>query len=306
MANNPMYNAILKWSLSQHDGTSSAADVGEMSQEKRDFLDNAMKSMVEDETKTMQELVEALKAPEDTPAQIESKQQALEDLIDRSDRLDYAIALHSFGNGLFPTIALLETSKDEGVRCNAAELVALCVQNNPAGQAWAFEGGALEKLLNLHKCGGEKEKQKCLLALSGLIANNAPAQEAFLQAGGLSALEEDIKAEVGRRLKVKALFTVAWIMDQSSAARGKVVSETKVAALLAECAAEEDEELSNLAMTALLPLLKENKAATLAALQEAKPSLAAAVKKRAEAKDGDDVDEEAVAVAKALHALLLK
>ena len=36
---NPMYNTILKCSLSQHHATSSAADVGEMTNEKRDFLD---------------------------------------------------------------------------------------------------------------------------------------------------------------------------------------------------------------------------------------------------------------------------
>lgn len=134
--------------------------------------------------------------------------QALEDLIDRSDRVDYAIALHSFAGGLFPTVSfvaspsqdrcmstiekrstntgfsqidLLETSQHEGVRTKAAELVALAVQNNPPCQAWAFEGGALPKLLALHAKGTEKEKQKCLLALSGLISNNPPAQEAFIK-----------------------------------------------------------------------------------------------------------------------------
>jgi len=153
--------------------------------------------------------------------------QALEDLIDRSDRVDYAIALHSFAGGLFPTIDLLETSQHEGVRTKAAELVALAVQNNPPCQAWAFEGGALPKLLALHAKGTEKEKQKCLLALSGLISNNPPAQEAFIKADGLKVIEDDIKANVGRRLKVKAVFTCGWMMRESEPARKVGTAEIK-------------------------------------------------------------------------------
>eukprot|EP00960_Hanusia_phi_P032860 750107-Hanusia_phi.AAC.1 len=64
----------------------------------------------------MKELVATLSDPEDTLEQVKAKESvrttnaggpALEELIDRSDRIDYAVALHSFGNGLFPTVLLL-------------------------------------------------------------------------------------------------------------------------------------------------------------------------------------------------------
>lgn len=68
-----MMNAILKWSLQHHDGTSDSVPT-EMDREKKEFLENAMKTMVEDETKTLKELVEAIKEPEDTEEQVEKKE----------------------------------------------------------------------------------------------------------------------------------------------------------------------------------------------------------------------------------------
>ena len=82
-----------------------------MDPEKRAFLEKVMAEMVEDESKSMKDLVEAIKGPEDTLEQASAKQEALEEAIDRCDKIDYAVGFHSFANGLFPTIDLLETSE---------------------------------------------------------------------------------------------------------------------------------------------------------------------------------------------------
>jgi len=232
MADNPMYKAILKWSLSQTDGTRTS-EATEMDQEKREFLDKVMSSMVEDESKTMKELVATLSDPEDTLEQVKAKESALEELIDRSDRIDYAVALHSFGNGLFPTIDLIASSKHGSIRSLAAELVALCVKDNPPCQAWAFERNALNVLLGLHSgrtgntddAVGETERVKALSAISALIQHNDDAVKAFLWAGGLDNMKQDLHMQVGQRLRARACFVLQWLFESSQNACKQAVEK---------------------------------------------------------------------------------
>ena len=90
---------------------------------------------------------QAINGPEETLDQVAAKVDALEDAIDRCDKIDYAVGFHSYANGLFPTIELLETSEHGNVRSAAAQLIALVVKDNPPCQAWAFEGNALPRYL---------------------------------------------------------------------------------------------------------------------------------------------------------------
>jgi len=61
---NPMWNAILKWSLTQHDGTKKE-DIKPMSEEDKAFLTKVFASMNGAPAKKMNEIVEILKMPDD-------------------------------------------------------------------------------------------------------------------------------------------------------------------------------------------------------------------------------------------------
>jgi hypothetical protein len=61
--------------------------------------------MVEDEAKSMKELIESMQGPEDTLLDVQRKEEAMEDLLDRIDKIDAAINLHSL-NGLIPAVRL--------------------------------------------------------------------------------------------------------------------------------------------------------------------------------------------------------
>ncbi|KAJ1494088.1 hypothetical protein T484DRAFT_2608045 [Baffinella frigidus] len=128
--NNPMYNAILKWSIAQTD-TSDAnrTPPAPMDPEKKAFLDKVMADMMEDEGKTMRELIEQMQGPEENLLDVERKEEAMEDLLDRIDKIDNAINLHAL-KGLVPAIKLAATSKHGGVRSRAADIVAVAVKNN--------------------------------------------------------------------------------------------------------------------------------------------------------------------------------
>jgi len=65
-----MYKALLKWSLSQTDGTSGPSTAMPMSDEKRKFLAAAMESYVLDETKRMQDILTILKYEPSAPVEV--------------------------------------------------------------------------------------------------------------------------------------------------------------------------------------------------------------------------------------------
>jgi hypothetical protein len=83
MQNNPMYNAILKWSIAHTDNT-RATEVKELDPEKKQFLEKVMDEMMENETATMSELVQKMKGPEGTEDEVEGKEYAIEQLCDRA------------------------------------------------------------------------------------------------------------------------------------------------------------------------------------------------------------------------------
>lgn len=236
----------------------------EMDPEKKAFLEKIMSQMVESESKSMKDIVEAIKGPEETLDQANAKHAALEEAIDRCDKIDYAVGFHSFANGLFPTIQLLEHSEHGNIRSAAAELIALVVKDNPPCQAWAFEGGALERLLALHsgnvKAGpvGETEKVRAISAMHALIQHTPEAQLAFIQAGGMEALSRDLEPDGGasRRLKARTLFVLRSLLIESSSARKTCLEHADIIPLLAAHSVQvDDEEFSDHATAALEALM---------------------------------------------------
>mmetsp|Transcript_60693 Transcript_60693/g.149224 ORF Transcript_60693/g.149224 Transcript_60693/m.149224 type:complete len:325 (-) Transcript_60693:214-1188(-) len=258
MEQNPMYKALLKWSLSQSDGFApSSGEVKEMDKEKREFLERVMREMVEDESSTMMELVAKSKGPEGTDEAVAAKEDALEELCDRVDRIDYAITLHVYAGGFLPTFDTIKETAHDGIRQRAAELAACCMRNNPQCQQWALEVGAVETLSKVHSDPdhGEMSRVKALGALSALVQNFPPAEAQFLAGGGLRTMKADVEG-IGRRLKVKALFMLQWLLAASADAR-KDAMECGMGDALAACCVDDDEEVVEFSAMALTGLLKE-------------------------------------------------
>jgi hsp70-interacting protein len=249
-----------------------------MDPEKRAFLDKAMEGLLEDETKKMKELVAALHRAEGNEEEIQAKENALDDLLDRCDRIDYALSFHSFGNGLVPTINLLKSSND-GIRLKAADLVALCVHNNPSCQKWALEAGAMELLLALH---GNIDvdvdvRTKALSAISALVQHNPPGEELFLSSGGVQALKANIEG-IARRLKVKTLFMLQWLLRDSAAAASRAADDG-LSSVLAALALDPDEDIAENASGALAATFRHHPPAA-AHTTAQYPDLLAEIRKR--------------------------
>mmetsp|Transcript_9232 Transcript_9232/g.14572 ORF Transcript_9232/g.14572 Transcript_9232/m.14572 type:complete len:275 (-) Transcript_9232:76-900(-) len=265
---------------------------------------------MEQENKTILGLVEGIRAPEENQDQIDAKIECLEELIDITDKIDYAIGFHTFAKGFHPAIDLTVESRNPQVRSKAAELVATCVKDNPISQAWAFEHRALQKLFAMHRgqlADGstvrpegptEGERTKALSALSALIQNTpgSAGEMAFLQAKGLDLLKEDLGAQIGVRLKVKALFFLQWLLRGNQAARQAALDLGLSVDLALSCIDEDDEVVQN-GWLGLDVMTKHDQAAALQQVSARDPNMPGLIKNRIAAIDTEAVDESTIDLA---------
>lgn len=218
------------------------------------------REMVEDESATMMDLVARSLGPDGTPEEAEAKARALEDLSDRVDRIDYAIALHVYAKGFLPLFKIIEETNHDRVRASAAALASLCMRNNDKCQEWALEIGGLATLQRAYADWGHPvDVRKSLLsAVSALVQNNAVGEAAFLRSGGLGVLFADVNG-IARGMRIKALFMLQWLLAASQEARGGAIAEAGTLEALAGCVSDEDDEVAELGAMCLQHLLRHGK-----------------------------------------------
>jgi hypothetical protein len=171
---NPMYNAILKWSLAQHDGLSDEP-MEAMTEDRKEFLNMAMESMLVNEFKRMKLVVQTLRMSFDISqlraaasqlGELETyevkefdavsdialirmiktrKEMALFELDDLVGTIDNANDLCK-NLGIHHLLAQL-SSPFLSIRWRAAQVLSTVVQNNPEGQQAATTANAVPLLL---------------------------------------------------------------------------------------------------------------------------------------------------------------
>mmetsp|Transcript_42489 Transcript_42489/g.51565 ORF Transcript_42489/g.51565 Transcript_42489/m.51565 type:complete len:306 (-) Transcript_42489:435-1352(-) len=206
----PDWKGLLKWSLSESDGTRPAKEVSEA--DKKWFAE-AMSSFV-DEVEVMRQINAYLRRePEEGVTEeemVEVKEGILEELQDIVESIDRARDLKQIGG--FPVLMELLASKHEGLRWRSAEVLATCVQNNPPVQDWALEQGALPRILHLCKDSSQTCQAKALLALSCISRGNTPALNALRLGGGIK-LTCDMANMNNVRISRKALIFLRHLLQ---------------------------------------------------------------------------------------------
>ena len=124
----PMWSALLRWSLRQGDDGTAPSPQGPMSDEKRRFLEAALKSMGEDDADRQRKLFEAVEAHvargEDPDACVD----ALEQLED--DALDLDAARNLLKLGALGLVVRAVASGDGAVSAAACGVVAAACAND--------------------------------------------------------------------------------------------------------------------------------------------------------------------------------
>jgi hsp70-interacting protein len=168
----------------------------QMAEADRQWLEEAMKEAMVDLNKRMQDIKSTLDqaaletststTSSDAQQEQEQRQQQqrvedyerlLDELVEIVESIDYARDLATIG-GLSTLLDLLSLSSTPhpSLRWKSAEVIATCVQNNPAVQHSFMEGGVLPPLLSLLSDPHPTCRTKSLLALSCMIRGHPPAQ----------------------------------------------------------------------------------------------------------------------------------
>uniref|UniRef100_A0A7S4KVT2 Nucleotide exchange factor Fes1 domain-containing protein n=1 Tax=Guillardia theta TaxID=55529 RepID=A0A7S4KVT2_GUITH len=99
---------------------------------------------------------------------------------------------------------------------------------------------------------GETERVKAISAISALIQHNDDAIKAFLWAGGLDNMRQDLHMQVGARLRGRACFVLQWLFESSKEACKQAVDKRFAPLLFAILLESEEIEYAGRALRSLV------------------------------------------------------
>lgn len=187
--------------------------------QRRQFLDNALKSLTVDVVEQLQKAVETIM---DKNASSEDILDALDLVGEYIDNIDFAIDFCKLG-GLKVILPHLR-SKDLDIVSNSCDLLAEICQNNPFCQNQILE---LEVLPELIKLLGENETlnvkvaSSSMHAISCVVRGNRETLNAFIAIHGVQFIMQAIKSQ-NERLSNKALFLLNSLCSEYSDVKSKI------------------------------------------------------------------------------------
>uniref|UniRef100_A0A6J0TJ92 Hsp70-binding protein 1 n=1 Tax=Pogona vitticeps TaxID=103695 RepID=A0A6J0TJ92_9SAUR len=199
-------------------GNAEPAPVEPMSDERRQWLQEAMAEAFQgqmDEVEQMKECLQLLEASspgvehgessEEAHSDLERREAALDLLAELCENLDNAADFCKLDGMRLLAHRYLE-HEEEGLRWRAAHLVGTCAQNVPIVQEQALALGCMRKLLRLlDHDPSEAVRIKALFAISCLVRAQEAGLQQFLRLDGFSVLMRAMQSKV-EKLKIKSAF----------------------------------------------------------------------------------------------------
>ncbi|XP_066484708.1 hsp70-binding protein 1 [Tiliqua scincoides] len=199
-------------------GTAESAPVEPMSEERRQWLQEAIVETFQgqlDEVEQMKKCLRVLDVatpgtehvenPEEVRLDLEQREGALDVLVELCENLDNAADFCKLEGMRLVVHRYLEHEEKE-LRWRAAYLVGTCAQNVPKVQEEALALGCMRKLLRLLDSDpSEAVRIKSLFAISCLVRAQETGLLQFLHLDGFSVLMRAMQSNV-QKLKVKSAF----------------------------------------------------------------------------------------------------
>ncbi|XP_073427194.1 hsp70-binding protein 1 isoform X2 [Dendrobates tinctorius] len=186
----------------------SELQTGQMSHERRQWLQEAMSSAFSgqaDEVQQMKECLRELSGGTSDEDGAERKEKALELLADLCENLDNASDFCKLG-GMSLMLTRYLSSPEAELRWRTADLIGTCSQNVPFVQEMALSLGAVSKLLKLLDLDtSETVRIKALFAISCLVREQEAGLAEFVKLDGFSVLMRAMQTHI-LKLKIKSAF----------------------------------------------------------------------------------------------------
>lgn len=199
------------------DSQEEQASFSAMSEERREWLSNALEGLTTDIVQEMSKAIDVLRQSltHQDRDDIEEQEAALDIILEQVDSIDNANDFEKLGG--FEVLLQLFNSPHDSIRWRAAFLVGELVQNNPYCQNAALSNNMLHHiLLQLDKDENELSRVKSLYAVSCIIRNCPAAQEQFMSEDGLSILVRAMQSGV-EKLRMKSAFVLSNVANQNPA-----------------------------------------------------------------------------------------
>lgn len=192
-----------------------ATSFAEMDPERRQFLEDALKSMSVDIVAEMQRICGILVNAE---ASEDEKLEAMSQLRDYVENLDTANDFCKIGG--LPILMKCLDSEITSLRESTARTIGAMSQNNPFSQKELMDQKFIEKLIKLMS--DPQMGAKALYGLSGIIRAYEPATAHFIDIGGLECLLACLSCGV-EKICTQAMFLLNSIIGDHPAVRGIII-----------------------------------------------------------------------------------
>ncbi|XP_074659872.1 hsp70-binding protein 1-like [Tubulanus polymorphus] len=193
------------------DNRTESSNAVPMSEERRQWLNQALSDMSVDVIREMKQNLDNLRSADATT---EVKEVSLDNLIEWCENLDLAQDFHKIGG--YESLGDLLRDENPEIRSRAADLIATLVQNNPYCQQRALEFDLMPSLLALlDDDNDDRVKIKALYAVSCMAREFDAGKEEFVKNDGFSHLLRAMQLDV-EKLQIKAVFLLkALCVDES-------------------------------------------------------------------------------------------
>ena len=269
---------LLKWSLSYADGTSNETPAP-MSKEDKEFLEKVMKEGIINEGERMQEILksvtETISQWKDSPwteSQAEETEDALQELRDIVEQIDYARAFASMkGLPFLLGCAQERENLPPSTRMLCLGILATMASNNPPIQKELLELGAIRTLSEVYfaeeQSGNDINgniRARLMQAMSAMIRSHDLAEQVFCQTEQAVSLMESglgLAKDEPDVLRQRSLFLLRALVTSDSAERERVVRFAPSIGFVLDhfTAAERDNQLREMTLGLLQQLLEQKK-----------------------------------------------
>lgn len=207
------WQGLLRWSMQYADGT-RPSEFKQMDEETKQWLKDALSSIVVDDNEIMQKGAKILSELENgSPEECEQKEKAAELILQVIENLDMAKNMVKSGH-FKHIIKCMIGSQYQSVRKICASIFMSAVQNNPPVQENALAEHALEGLCaRINEETDLQLKEQYIACISGLVRGQyADARDKFIQMKGLDIINLLLVSGESPRIVKKCLLMLSDII----------------------------------------------------------------------------------------------
>ncbi|CAG9558938.1 unnamed protein product [Danaus chrysippus] len=207
------------------------SELGPMDEERRKFLEEALKSLTIDVAEVLQksikilsdsERIQSIQLGQELPEDVDI---AFSNILELVDNIDTANDFYKLGG--FSILPICLGCENDKIRSRASSILAELCQNNPFCQSRALECGLFNVMLHLAPSEKGMALAKCISAISSMVRDFKPSLQELTAQGGCELLANTLQGpDISAR--TRAAFLIRYLCNSYVDAKDKFVQQNIV------------------------------------------------------------------------------